>query len=159
MRKRHVVFAAIVLALAAPAISGAADQPSVACPAPEVLRDYDTQRFAVHATLAASGCPAREHRQFTFSAFVSRVAGDSGSGHGRAVLCGPFPSSSDMEPGEGTMRYSCEVDLSVPHAPIEAAHYRVEVTYPGPQNEETVTYDMFCVSNEASASCAEEDAM
>lgn len=157
MRRRPVVFAALAaLVLAPPAFAHAAAQPSGACPAPEVVRDYDTRRIAVHATLVASGCPAREHRQFRFSAFVSRDDENSGSGHARAVFCGPFRSSSDMEPGEPTTSYRCDVDLAVPHAPTEAAHYRVEVTYPGPKDEETVAFDTFCVSNEQGASCVED---
>ena len=135
-----------------PADGGQASDP---CPPPELTHNYDTTTLTVHATLLASGCPAREHRHFTLSAFISREDQASGEGHDRVVGCGPFRSASDMGPGEPPHTYSCDVDLVMDHPSTEAAQYRVEVTYPGADGEETMAFESFCESNADGTSCDE----
>ena len=50
-----------------------ADPPAAACPTPAVIHEYRPRSFRIQASLEATGCPAREERQFTLSAFISRV--------------------------------------------------------------------------------------
>jgi hypothetical protein len=135
-----------------PADGGQASDP---CPAPEFTYVYDAVRFTVDASLLASGCPTREHRNFAFSAFISREDQASGEGHGRAVGCGPFRSASDMEPGEPPKTYRCNVDVAMDHPSDEAAQYRIEFTYPGADGAETIGLDLFCESHADGTSCEE----
>jgi hypothetical protein len=155
-----LVAAVAALCLTPPAFAhstaAASQKAADACPAPEVTSDYDGERFSVHATLLASGCAAREHRQFSLSGWVSRVDDTTGEGHGRVVGCGPFQSSDDMDPDAPPRTYSCDIDLSVEHPAVERAQYEVEVTYPGADGDETVTFDSFCVSSEEGTSCSDE---
>lgn len=155
-----LVAAAAALCLTPPAFAHstavASQKVADACPAPEVATDYDAERFSVYATLRASGCPAREHREFSFSAWLNRVDETTGEGHGRVVGCGPFQSGSDMSPEEPARTYRCEVELSLLHPAVEAAHYDVHVTYPGPDGDESVSFDSFCVSSEEGTSCSDE---
>jgi hypothetical protein len=125
------------------------------CPVPEITHDYDAGHFTVHATLLASGCRAREHREFGFSAFITRHDGSTAEGHGRNVSCGPFRSASDMGPGEPTHTYSRNVEIAMDHPSTEAAQYQVEVTYPGADGEETMAFESFCESNADGTSCEE----
>src|SRR2546425_2492373 len=131
MRRSLALLVAAVAALTAvPSVAladttGDGDQSSDSCPVPEITHDYDAAHFTVQATLVASGCPAREHRNFAFSTFISREDQASEEGHGRAVGCGPFRSGSDMEPGEPPHTYSCNVDVAMDHPSTEAAQYRV----------------------------------
>jgi hypothetical protein len=161
MRRVSVLLVAAVAALSPlPAASahGAppAEDASASCPPPDVVQDYDTERFSVFVTLPAIGCPARENRPFSLSAWVSRVDEKTGEGTGRMVNCGPFQSSDDMDPDE-VRTYSCEIALSLVHPAVEAADYEVEVTYPGAdRNLETITFESFCVSNDAGTSCSDE---
>jgi hypothetical protein len=133
----------------------AGDEAADPCPAPEITHKYDAARLTVEAKLVASRCPAREHRQFPFSVFVSREDQAGGEGHGRVVMCGPFRSASDMGPGEPPHTYSCDVDLVMDHPSTEAAQYRVEVTYPGADGEERMAFESFCESNADGTSCEE----
>lgn len=120
------------------------------CPTPAVIYEYGDETFAIRASLKASGCPSRYDRQFTMSAFISRVDDAGGEGHGRAITCGPFRPSTDAENGRS---YSCEIDLAVDHPRVEAAHYEVEVTYPGAHGEETFGFAMFCRTDDEWAGC------
>jgi hypothetical protein len=161
MRRFPLLLVAALAVLAAIPSSALADPPADGgpgedpCPVPEITHHYDTAHFTVHATLLASGCPAREHREFAFSAFISRVDQASGEGHGRVVGCGPFRSASDMGPGEPPHTFSCDVALAMDHPSHEAARYRVEVTYPGVDGEETLAFESFCESNADGTSCEE----
>jgi len=160
MRRVSVFLVAAVAALyplpASAHGSPPSEDASASCPPPDVFQDYDTERFSVFVTLPTIGCPARENRAFSLSAWVSRVDEKKGEGHGRVVGCGPFRSSDDMDPDE-VRTYSCEVEVSLVHPAVEAADYEVEVTYPGAdRNTETITFDSFCVSNEAGTSCSDE---
>ena len=132
--------------------SGQAPDP---CPVPEITHDYDAACFTVAATLLASGCPSREHRDFGFSAFITRHDGSTAGGHGRNVSCGPFRSGSDIGPGEPPHTYRCDIDVAMDHPSTEAAQYRVEVTYPGADGDETMAFESFCESNAAGTSCEE----
>jgi hypothetical protein len=125
------------------------------CPIPEVTHNYDAARFTVHATLLATGCPAREHREFNFSAFITRRDGSTAEGHGRNVSCGPFRSASDMGPGEPPHTYSCAVEVAMDHPATDSAEYQVEVTYPGADGEEMVAFDSYCESNADGTTCDE----
>lgn len=161
MRRSSVLLVAAVAALSPIPGASAHDSPPVedapaSCPPPDVVQDYDTERFSVVVTLPATGCPARENRAFSLSAWVSRIDEHVGEGHGRVVGCGPF-RSSDTDAGAPARSYACELDAAIPHPSPEAAHYEVEVTYPGADGEgETVTSESFCVSNEAGTSCSDE---
>jgi len=140
-------------ALAHPSPHGA---PEASCPPAAVTTAYDTSQFAVHATLLASGCPAREHRWFPFTVFVSREDASSGEGHGRMTMCGPFGSAADAEADEAPATSACEVDTVFDHPPVETARYDVEVTYPGAGGDETLSRVFTCVSAGATGSCTEE---
>lgn len=124
------------------------DEAPDSCPAPEVVHDYDTEQFAVAATLVATGCPQREQRQFPLWVSVTRYDDTSAHGATRGVLCGTFPSSDPDGP-----QHSCDVGLALDHPPTEAASYTVEVTYPGADGDEVLAYDSFCVSDESAATC------
>jgi hypothetical protein len=130
------------------------DEATDSCPAPEVIDDYDASQFAVAVTLAATGCPQREQRQFPLWVSVTRYDDTSAHGVTSGVLCGPFQAASDIEPGR---RYSCEGGVALDHPPVEAAHYEVEVTYPGGGGEERLAFESFCVSDEAGAGCEPQD--
>lgn len=124
------------------------------CPAPEVVvDDYDTSRFAASATLQATGCPQREQRQFPLWLSVTRYDDTSAHGATRGVLCGPFRPSP--EGGEPT--YSCDVDVTLDHPPVETANYTVEASYPGADGEETVAFEVLCTSDEGSYGCELQD--
>lgn len=139
-----------ILFAAAPAAADNSSDVVEACPAPEVVRDYDTDRFAVAVTLVATGCPQREERQFSLWVSVTRRDNTQAHGSTRGVVCGPFPAASDTETQR---RYSCDADVAVDHPPFEAAHYRVEVTYPGAHGEEVSVVESFCISDGAGARC------
>jgi hypothetical protein len=160
MRRLAVLLAAVLAALAVvPSVAladpPAGDQAADPCPAPEVTHSYDAARFTVHATLLASGCPAREHREFNFSAFITRRDGSTAEGHGRNVSCGPFRSASDMGPGEPPHTYSCAVEVAMDHPATDSAEYQVEVTYPVADGDETIGYESFCESGTSGTSCEE----
>jgi hypothetical protein len=124
-----------------------------ACPAPEVVvADYDTSRFVASATLLATGCPQREQRQFPLWLSVTRYDDTSAHGSTRGVLCGPFRSSPEGEP-----TYSCDVEVTLDHPEVESAYYTVEVTYPGTDGEETVAFEVLCISGEGSYGCERQD--
>jgi hypothetical protein len=153
---------AALAALAAIPSSALADPPADGgpggdpCPAPEITHNYDTTSFTVHATLAASGCPAREHRQFMVSASIYRLDHDGGrNGVERTALCGPFRSSTDGASDEPTPSYSCDVDLALDHPEFEHAQYDVDVSYPGANSERNASLFTVCVSDGTTASCDE----
>lgn len=164
MRRPYVLLTAAAAALplivttpASPAVASefsAQKHPTPeACPPPTVETQYDTERFTLYASLATTGCSVRERRQFSFSAFISRVDAESGHGHGTVTVCGPFRSSDELD---GDRSYSCDLETGVDHPPVEAARYDVEVTYPGPDGEATSTLALFCVSSGVTAECEEE---
>jgi hypothetical protein len=140
--------ALFMVAPAAAHIDGS-DEPQDRCPAPETTYDYDTEQFAVAVTLAATGCPQREQRQFPLWVSVTRYDDTSAEGATRAVLCGPFRPSSDAD----GPRYSCDVDVALDHPRVEAAYYTVEVTYPDDDGDQVSAFDTFCVSDESHAAC------
>ena len=124
-----------------------------ACPEPHVDWQYDPDTFIVWATLPATGCPAREERQFPLWLSITRYEETSVHGVGRDVLCGPFPSSSESD----GRRFSCEVDLGFDYREVEQARYEVQVNYPGADGPETTYLDLVCVSDESDAGCELED--
>jgi hypothetical protein len=162
MRRFPLLLAAAAAALTVVPISTAvADatpngEREAGCPAPQVTTGYDTTRFAVEATLLVSGCPAREHRWFPLTVFVSREDGSSGEGHGRMTMCGPFRSAAQRDAGDGPASYACDVDLAFDHPPVETARYDVEVTYPGAGGDKTLSRAFICVSPGATGACTEE---
>ena len=158
MLRPALLLVAAAAAVFVPSAAAAGDAPPAerevsACPAPAVIHEYRPRSFRIQASLEATGCPAREERQFTLSAFISRVDESGGEGHGRAVVCGPFRASDDIDEGR---RYSCDVDLAVAHPRVEAAHYQVEVTYPGGDGEETFGFELFCRSDGATVGCEDD---
>jgi hypothetical protein len=160
-RFRLLLVAATTALIVVPISTAGADptphgEPEASCPAPDVTTDYDTSRFAVQATLLASGCPARERRWFPFTVFVSREDGSSGEGHGRMTMCGPFRSAAERKADEAPSASACEVDTVFDHPPVETARYDVEVTYPGAGGDETLSRAFTCVSAGATGSCTEE---
>jgi hypothetical protein len=147
---------AVVVWTMTPSASAHTDDPAdtPVCPDPQVqVSDYDTERFVASATLLASGCPAREQRQFPLWLSVTRYEETSAHGVARGVLCGPFRSSSEGE----ARRYSCDVDLALDHPEVEAATYQVEVSYPGADGDETMAFEVFCVSEDGSYGCELQD--
>ena len=114
------------------------------CHDPHVEWDYDTGTFAAWATLEASGCPAREQRQWALWLSVTRYEATSAHGVSNGVLCGPFLSESQSN----GRRYSCDVDLTFDHPEVEEADYQVEVTYPADHGDETMVVDLSCVADD-----------
>src|SRR5437868_5537063 len=132
MRRLPLLLVAAAAALAVVPSVAVADPPADGgqaadpCPVPEITHDYDAARFTVHATLLASGCPAREHGKFGLSAFITRHDGSTAEGHGRNVSCGPFRTASDMGPGEPPHTYRCDVEIAMDHPATESAQYQVD---------------------------------
>lgn len=151
-----MALAVTTLFVVAPAAAHADRPDEVAdpCPRPVVAHGYDTEYFSVAVSLPATGCPAREQRQFPLWVSVTRYDETSAHGATRGVVCGPFRPSSDIEPGR---HYSCDVDIAVDHPPVEAAHYSVEITYPGSGGEEVFAFESFCVSDDFGATCIAEE--
>jgi hypothetical protein len=158
MRRLAVLVVAALAALTVTPPLAVADPPpgDDACPPPDITTSYDNVGFSVNVTLLASGCGAREHRAFSLSGFLDRMEENMGAGYGRVVGCGPYQSSEDMDPDLPPRTYRCELDLSMEHPAEEAAHYDVEVTYPGRSGDETDRVDLYCVSKADSASCSDE---
>jgi len=159
VRKVPLVLAALPLVLApltaSPALarddsSGARS----ACPVPTVDTDYDVHQLTVHLSLPVSGCAAREHRTFDLATTVTRMDNNgSHDGLDAGTTCGPFRSASDVGPGEAAPQYSCDLGVAVDHPDVEAAQYDIDVTYPGPADDRTVTDVLFCRSDGDNASC------
>jgi hypothetical protein len=152
MRRASVLVVAAVAALSPVPAASAHDEATDAspCPDPQVqVWDYTSESFTAGATLLASGCPAREGRQFPLWLSVTRYEETSVHGHTTATLCGPFQPASES----GDHRYACEVDVTIDHPPTEQATYTVEATYPGADGEETMAFDVVCVSEEDSYGC------
>lgn len=157
MRRPLILALSLTMSTLAVAAPAAAHEPAPvddeACPAPEVVvSDYDLSQFAASATLAATGCPAREQRQFPFWLSVTRYDDTSAHGSTRGVLCGPFRPSPDSG-----ATYSCDVDVVLDHPDVEQAHYTVEATYPGPDTEETIAFEVLCISKDGSYGCELQD--
>ena len=140
----------VVVAPAAAHETGPADDE--ACPAPEVVvSDYDLSRFVASATLAATGCPAREQRQFPMWLSVIRSDDTTAYGVTHGQLCGP------LRPSDGGAAYSCAVDVALDHPEVEEAYYTVEATYPAAHGEETDAFEVLCISGDGSYGCELQD--
>ena len=62
-----------------------------------------------------------------------------------------------MDPDDGRApSYGCHVDTTLDHPPVEAAHYRVEVTSPVADREQTAAFDSYCESSAETTSCSDE---
>jgi hypothetical protein len=146
---------ALTLLTMTPSASAHTDQPADAgiCPDPHVEWAYDAGTFTAWATLPASGCPARENRQFPLWLSITRYEDTSVHGAGRDVVCGPFPSSSQPK----SRRFACDGDLSFDHPEVETASYEVQVGYPGADGRQTAYVYVLCVSDDTGAECELED--
>jgi hypothetical protein len=155
VRRALVLLAAVPLILAPPALAahnGADTDPS--CPVPDVTTSYDVAAFSVHVSLPAGGCASREHRQFLLSASVVRMDHDGGRQDvDRSVMCGPFLSAADTEPGDAQPAYSCDLDVTVDHPGVENSQYDVDVSFPGATTQRSATFVAFCTSDGDTAVC------
>src|SRR5205823_5879867 len=154
VRKALLLVASVPLIFAPPALAQDRPHGESGCRGPEITRDYDLQRFAVQVSLPASGCPAREHRQFELSVSISRMDHDGGRDVADwDVMCGPFRSAEDMEPGDAPVEYVCNLDVALDHPAVEGSQYDVDVAYPGATGPRHTSLWTWCRSDGDAAAC------
>ena len=157
MRKLVLLISAVPLLLAPTAVA-AQQQPESesVCPVPDIDLYYDPYTFGARVSLPASGCASRENRQFMVSTSISRLDHEGGRDVvDRSVMCGPYRSADDTEPGDTAAQYSCDTHLFLDHPEVEDAQYDVDITYPGAKAERTTSLFTFCTSDGQTASCEE----
>ena len=154
MRRALFLLAAVPLIVVPPALAQDRTDGESSCPVPDISSSYDVQAFSVHVSLPVSGCASREHREFLLSASVSRLDHDGGRMDvDRSVMCGPFRSAADTEPGDAPSRYSCDLDVAVDHPEVENSQYDVDVSFPSATADRTATLVAFCTSDGDTAAC------
>jgi hypothetical protein len=155
VRKVLLVLAAVPLVVAPPAFAHPESSGGESrCQVPKVETQYDVDQFRVFVSVPASGCAAREHRQFELVTKVTRM--DNHGSHDVSdwsTMCGPFRSVDDVEPGDAPPQYSCDLSVAVDHPQVENAQYDIEITYPGAVAERTMTGVLFCTSDGDNAGC------
>lgn len=161
MRRFPALLVAAVAALSpVPAASAHEPPPSdeapESCPPPDVVARYHPDRYSVYVMLPATGCPAREGREFSLSGWLDRTAGQTTEGYGQVTGCGPFePSDADPDgPGDAN---GCVLEMSLDHPSPEAAYYDLSVTYPGADGKETVESHSFCQTGPDGAFCTKAE--
>ena len=155
MRKLALLICAVPLLLAPTAVA-AEQQPEreSACRVPDIDLYYDPYTFGARVSVPASGCASRENRRFMVSTSISRLDHEGGRDVvDRSVMCGPYRSTDDTDPGDTPPQYACDMHLFLDHPEIENAQYDVNVTYPGADAERTTSLFRFCTSDGQTASC------
>ena len=162
MRRFPVLLVAAVAALSPIPVASAHGSPPPeeapeGCVPPDVVAQYHPDHMSLHVALPVTGCPARENREFSMTAWLSRTEGQFTQAEGQVVGCGPFTSS---DPADHTLdRFSlCEFDMTMGHPSPEATWYAIDVTYPGADGDETVSFRSFCTTSDDGAFCTEDDA-
>ena len=156
MRRCLLLVAAVPLLFAPPVFAGdeGNQERGSPCRVPGIDLYYDTFTFGAEVSLPATGCASREHSQFVLSTTISRL--DNRGGRNvvdRSVMCGPFRSADDMEPGDAPPRYSCDMHLFLDHPEVEDARYDVDVSYPGASAQRSTRVFTYCISDGRTASC------
>jgi hypothetical protein len=154
--RKLVLFAAAVPLVFAPAALAAGRQPEPrsVCRVPDVDLVYDTHDLMVLVSLPVDGCRSRQDHVFPLSASITRMDNHGGRDvAGWSVGCGPFRPDDNAD--HGGPQPSCGLNVAYEHPQVEAARYDVEVTYPGPTVDRTMSAVVFCRSDGDWGSCEE----
>jgi hypothetical protein len=159
MRKLPVLLVAALAALSPISAASAhgsptADEAAANCAPPDIVAQYHPDHMSLHVTLSAAGCPTRENRDFSMSAWLDRTEGRYTEGYGQVVACGPYPASDAARRPQDRI-YVCELHMARDHPSPESASYDISVHFPGADGEETVESHSFCTTGDDGAYCYE----
>jgi hypothetical protein len=147
---KKLVLALLTITLLAPtspalASENEGESSAQACTDPYNVWGYSTEEMSYEVEIDRSGCEWWDGSPIRLDVTLARLDAEGETIADVVTLCGVGPRLDYGEP-RAREHATCETAVSLEHPGVELARYRGEVTYPGPDGDQTTGFTAFCTS-------------